>query len=204
MVIGIQFALELLMTALIPKDRIEKSIYLIRGQKVMFDTDLANLYEVQTGALNRAVKRNQERFPEDFCFQLNEKESESLRCQIGISKGKGGRRYSPYVFTEQGVAMLSSVLKSKKAVLVNVQIIRTFVELREMLISNRELGRKLAHLEKKYDHKFKVVFDFIDELMLPPVKQTKQIGFWNYFTSTEDKFSIVVPANLSRSTARIL
>lgn len=165
------------MTILVPKERIEKSIYLIRGQKVMFDTDLATLYGVETGALNRAVKRNEDRFPEDFCFQLNEKEAESLRCQIGISKGKGGRRYLPFVFTEQGVAMLSSVLKSKKAVLVNVQIIRTFVQLREMLISNRELGRKLAHLEKKYDHQFKVVFEAIDELMLPPVKPKKQIGF---------------------------
>ncbi len=143
----------------------------------MLDADLANLYEVETGALNRAVKRNEERFPSDFCFQLTEKEVESLRCQNGISKKKGGRRYLPYVFTEQGVAMLSSVLKSRRAVLVNVQIMRTFVQLREMLVSNRGLARKLEILERKYNHQFKVVFDAIRELMQPPVVPRKQIGF---------------------------
>lgn len=166
------------MNNLIPIERIEKCIYLIRGHKVMIDSDLSGLYAVETGALNRAVKRNFHRFPEDFCFQLSQEEYDSLRCQNGISKkAKGGRRYLPYVFTEQGVAMLSSVLKSKRAILVNVQIMRTFVQIREMLISNRELARKLANLEKKYDHQFKAVFDAIRELMLSPKESKKMIGF---------------------------
>lgn len=165
------------MKALIPQERIDKYIYLIRGHKVMVDTDLAMLYKVETGAINRAMKRNRERFPEDFCFQLTEEEYESLRCQNGISKGKGGRRYLPYVFTEQGVAMLSSVLQSKRAILVNVQIMRAFVQLREMLISNKDLARKLANLEKKYDHQFKIVFDAIRDLMAQPVGKVRKIGF---------------------------
>lgn len=167
------------MKSLIPIERIEKSIYLIRGHKVMIDSDLADLYGVEIKALNRAVKRNLERFPEDFCFQLSEKEYDSLRCQFGTLKmGRGEhRKYLPFVFTEQGVAMLSSVLKSKRAVLVNVQIMRTFVRIREMLISNKELARKLANLEKRYDHQFKVVFDAIRELMISPRNNKKTIGF---------------------------
>lgn len=167
------------MNLLIPQERIEKCIYLIRGYKIMFDTDLATMYDVETGAINRAVKRNQERFPADFCFQLNKAEYDSLRCQFGILKNSRGKhsKYLPYVFTEQGVAMLSSVLKSKRAVLVNVQIMRTFVELREMLISNKDLARKLASLEKKYDHQFKVVFDAIRGLMESPNPKNRKIGF---------------------------
>ncbi len=145
----------------------------------MIDSDLAYLYEVETGALNRAVQRNLERFPNDFCFQLSQEEYDSLRCQFGILKtGRGKhRKYLPYVFTEQGIAMLSSVLKSKRAILVNVQIMRTFVQLREILISNKDLARKLENLEKKYDHQFKVVFDAIREIMTPPKNNQKRIGF---------------------------
>ena len=168
------------MKALIPQERIEKYIYLIRGYKVMLDSDLANLYDVETKALNRAVKRNAERFPNDFCFQLSPDEYNTLRCHFGTLEeaGRGKhRKYLPYLFTEQGVAMLSSVLKSKKAALVNVQIIRTFVRLREMLVSNKELSRKLATLEKKHDQQFKVVFDAIRQLMEPPKTKKRQIGF---------------------------
>jgi ORF6N domain len=176
--------------------QVERRIYLIRGQKVMFDYDLAALYDVDTGALNRAVKRNNDRFPRDFMFQLGDDEWERLRCQIGSSNKstesapstlrfqfgssktkRGGRRYLPYAFTEQGVAMLSSVLRSKRAVHVNIAIMRTFVRLREMLLSNADLARKLNALEKKYDAQFKVVFDAIRELMTPPEKPKRQIGF---------------------------
>lgn len=146
----------------------------------MMDSDLAKMYEVETGALNRAVRRNQDRFPSDFVFQLTEKEEEILRCQFGISRldlknrNWGGRRRPPLVFTEQGVAMLSSVLRSEKAILVNVEIMRTFVRLREFLLSNKELAQKLNALEKKYDIQFKVVFDAIKEMMnMPPVPPRK-------------------------------
>ena len=167
------------MKTLIPVEVIEKRIYLIRGQKVMLDSDLAELYEVETSNLNKAVKRNIDRFPQDFMFQLTKKESESLRFQLGISKseGRGGRRYPPYAFTEQGVAMLSSVLRSKRAVQVNIEIMRAFVRLRQLLASNVELARKLESLEKKYDSKFRVVFDAIRQLMRPPESSRKQIGF---------------------------
>lgn len=141
----------------------------------MIDSDLAELYEVSTGALNRAVQRNIIRFPSDFMFQLTEIESENLRCQIGISSSYGGRRFLPYVFTEQGVAMLSSVLKSEKAALVNVEIIRTFVRLREILLSNQDLAQKLKFLEKKYDVQFKAVFDAIRELMSPVRNSQRRI-----------------------------
>jgi hypothetical protein len=165
------------MKALIPQERIEKCIYLIRGHKVMVDTDLATLYKVETGAINRAMKRNRERFPEDFCFQLTEEEYDSLRCQTGtLKEGRGKhRKYLPFVFTEQGVAMLSSVLQSKRAILVNVQIMRAFVQLREMLVSNKDLARKLANLEKKYDHQFKIVFDAIRDLMAEPIGKIRKI-----------------------------
>lgn len=172
----------------IPAERIERRIVLIRGQKVMLDADLAELYGVETKALNRAVRRNIERFPDDFMFQLTQKEFESLRfhfgasnlrSQIGTSKNekRGGRRYRPYAFTEQGVAMLSSVLRSKRAVEVNIAIMRAFVKLREMLASNRELARRLDEMEKNYDAQFKVVFDAFRELMKPPKKPRGSIGF---------------------------
>lgn len=165
------------MTELIPMERIEQKIFLIRGEKVMLDSDLALLYEVETKAINKAVKRNHERFPEDFLFQLTEQESEALRFHFGTSKKRGGRRYLPYVFTEQGVAMLSSVLKSQRAILVNVAIMRTFVKLRKMIISHKDLAQKLAQLEKKYDAQFKIVFDAIRELMTPPPVKKRKIGF---------------------------
>ncbi|MCX6646153.1 MAG: ORF6N domain-containing protein [bacterium] len=179
--------------SLIPVERIEKVILFIRGQKVMLDSDLATLYDVETKALNRAVKRNIERFPEDFMFQLTDEEWEILRCQFGTSslegetgnlitldstiKSWGGRRFPPYAFTEQGVAMLSTVLNSERAVKVNIEIMRAFVRLREILASNRDLARKLNDLEKKYDAQFRVVFDAIRELMTPPTKEQRRIGF---------------------------
>ena len=163
---------------LILAERIEKAIFFIRGEKVMLDSDLASLYDVETKAVNRAAKRNLTRFPSDFMFQLTTEELAALRCQIGTSKeGRGGRRYRPYAFTEQGVAMLSSVLSSERAVLVNVEIMRAFVKLRRMLASNAELSRRFDELENKYDRKFKVVFDAIRQLMLPPLPGRKQIGF---------------------------
>ena len=165
-------------TKLIPIEKIETAIYLIRGEKVMLDRDLALLYEVETKLLNRAVKRNLQRFPSDFMFQLTAEEADVLRCQIGTSKkGRGGRRYFPYVFTEQGVAMLSSVLNSERAILVNIEIMRAFVKLREMLASNAELSRQLNELESKYDRQFRVVFDAIRQLMAMPVRNRKEIGF---------------------------
>lgn len=162
---------------IVPTEQIENRIYLLRGQRVMLDDDLAILYEVETKVLNRSVKRNLRRFPEDFMFQLSTKEFESLRCQFGTSK-RGGRRYPPYAFTEQGVAMLSSVLNSRRAIQVNIEIMRAFVRLRQMLSSNVDLARKLAALEKKYDAQFRVVFDAIRELMTPPApKKKRSIGF---------------------------
>ena len=162
----------------IPSEKIEKCIFLLRGQKVMLDADLAELYGVETGALKRAVKRNRERFPEDFMFPLTFQEVGILRCQNGISSW-GGHRFLPYAFTEQGVAMLSSVLKSKRAVQVNIEVMRAFVKLREMLASHKDLALKLAEMEKKYDSQFKVVFDAIRELMAPiePPPKPRRIGF---------------------------
>lgn len=166
------------MSSLMPVERVEQKIFLIRSEKVLLDSHLAELYGVETGAINRAVKRNQERFPEDFVLQLTEQEYEALRCHFGISKERGGRRYLPYAFTEQGVAMLSSVLRSPRAIMVNVAIMRTFVKLRRMIASNKELAQKLAQLEKKYDTQFKMVFDAIRELMAPPpVPPKRHIGF---------------------------
>ena len=165
-------------TDLIAIERIEHAIYLIRGEKVMLDRDFASLYGVETKILNRAVKRNLRRFPSDFMFQVTTDEADVLRCQIGTSKkGSGGRRYLPYVFTEQGVAMLSSVLNSERAVLVNIEIMRAFVKLRQMLASNAELSRRLEELESKYDKQFRTVFDAIRQLMTPPVRDSKEIGF---------------------------
>ncbi len=161
--------------ALIPQEVIEQKIYLIRGKKVMLDSDLAKLYCVETRVLNQAVRRNAKRFPIDFMFQLNDKEFENWVSQIVIPnpRAKMGLRIAPLVFTEQGVAMLSSVLKSDKAVEVNVQIIRTFVKLREMIVSNKELRLKMEDMERKYDKRFKVVFDTLRSLIEktnPPVE----------------------------------
>ena len=158
--------------------QVERRILLIRGQKVMLDADLAKLYGVPTKSLNLAVKRNAERFPEDFMFQLTGDEAAGLRFHFETSKSsRGGRRYRPYAFTEQGVAMLSSVLRSLRAVQVNIAIMRTFVRLREMLLSHADLARKLAALENKYDAQFKVVFDAIRELMQPSTPPRREIGF---------------------------
>ncbi len=172
---------------LIPPERIDRHILLIRGHKVMLDADLAELYEVETKALNQAVRRNAERFPSDFMFQLTDEElkilqgrtgAASLRSQFVTSnEGRGGRRYSPYAFTEQGVAMLSSVLRSSRAVQVNIAIMRAFVKLREILSSRRDLARRLDAMESKYDKQFKGVFDAIRELMRPPEKLRARIGF---------------------------
>jgi hypothetical protein len=156
--------------------RIEQAILVVRGQRVMLSTDLAALYDVEPGALVQAVKRNMERFPEDFTFQLTPDEYRILKSQSVISSW-GGRRSQPYAFTEQGVAMLSSVLRSKRAVQVNVEIMRAFVRLRRILAENAGLARRLDELEKKYDVQFKVVFDTIRQLMLPPEPKKKRIGF---------------------------
>jgi hypothetical protein len=164
-------------TAIVPRERIERSILVIRAQKVMLDADLAKLYEVETRALVQAVKRNIARFPEDFMFQLSPEEAENLRSQSVISSGHGGRRYAPYAFTELGVAMLSSVLHSERAVQVNIDIMRAFVALRTTLSSHVQLRGKLLELERRYDAQFKVVFDAIRQLIEQPPKKTKQIGF---------------------------
>ncbi len=157
-------------------ENIESNIYLIRGQKVMIDRDLAELYGVETKVLLQAVKRNTERFPEDFMFLLTEQEFEILRSQFVTSRW-GGRRYMPYVFTEQGVAMLSSVLRSKRAIQVNIQIMRTFTKLRTLLSTHKDLQRKIEEMEKKYDHQFKIVFDAIKALIQSPKQKKKPIGF---------------------------
>lgn len=164
--------------SLVPTERIVNSIVLIRSHKVMLDSDLAALYGVETGALTRAVRRNIDRFPPDFMFQLTKQEFEVLKRQSGISSGWGGRRYPPYAFTEQGVAMLSSVLHSKQAVHVNVEIMRTFVRLRQILATHANLARKLTALEKKYDSQFQSVFEAIRELMAPSKPKKKHpVGF---------------------------
>ena len=169
-------------TSIIPVERIERTIYLIRGQKVMLDFDLAELYGTENRLLKRAVRRNIERFPSDFMLLLSSKEFSNLKSQIGISSSWGGRRRStPYAFTEQGVAMLSSIIRSKRAIQVNVQIMRTFVRLREMMLTHKELAQRLEELEKKHQEhaqQFAVVFDAIRKLMEPPPEEKKgRIGF---------------------------
>ena len=174
----------------LPVERIENKIYLIRGKKVMFDRDLAELYGVETRIINRAVKRSKKRFPADFMFQLNKQEAEiwrsrsqngilneSSRFQIGTLKRGQNIKYSPYVFTEQGVAMLSSVVNSERAIQVNIQIMRTFTKLREMLATNKELREKIEKLERKYDQRFKIVFNAIRNLLSTEEKPKGQFGF---------------------------
>jgi hypothetical protein len=199
-------------STLIPAERIERRILILRGEKVMLDSDLAELYGVETKALNQAVQRNIERFPEDFMFRLSTEEFEIiLKSQIVTSRGEiteklsekkgnlksqivtsswgyGGRRKLPYAFTEQGVAMLSSVLRSQRAVQVNIAIMRTFVQLRQMLASNAGLAKKLAALEAKYDEQFKVVFDAIRELMSKPTPLTGgEMGFHTLMPAKSSK-----------------
>ena len=176
----------------LPQEIIQQKIYFIRGEKVMFDKDLAVLYGVETKVLNQAVKRNSKRFPEDFMFQLNKDEMNIWKSQIVTSIGdislrsqivtlKNGRgkhkKFLPYVFTEQGVAMLSSVLKSERAIQVNIQIMRTFTQIRKMLVSHKELREKLEVMEKKYDKQFKIVFTTIELLLREDEKPKKRIGF---------------------------
>lgn len=165
---------------IIPIKQVTRAILPVRGQKVLLDAELARLYGVTTGNLNKAVARNRGRFPADFMFRLTAREAEGLIFQIGISKGRGGRRKLPYVFTEQGVAMLSSVLKGERAVKVNIAIMRAFVKLRELLETNRELALKFTELEKrvgKHDAEIAAIIDAIRQLMAPPPKAKREIGF---------------------------
>ena len=162
----------------ISNEIIEKCIYLIRKQRVMLDSDLAKLYDVPTHRLNEQVTRNLSRFPDDFMFRLTHDEVDFLRSQNAISKvSRGGRRYLPRAFTEQGVAMLSSVLRSERAVQVNVAIMRAFVRLRRLMLDHDELAQKINSMERKYDGQFKVVFDAIRELMQPARSSKRRIGF---------------------------
>ena len=178
------------MEGLIPVESVVQKIYLIRGQKVMLDSDLAVFYGVETKQLNRQIQRNMERFPENFCFQLNEKEYESLRCQIGTSNPKsqnaasalrsqiatskrGGRRYLPYAFTEHGVVMLSSVLRSRKAAQVSVAVVNAFIKMREYLATHGQILEKL----KKHDENFVIIFDVLRQLTDKPKTTTGKFGF---------------------------
>jgi len=168
--------------SIVPVERIERRIYLIRAHKVMLDSDLAELYGVSTGRLNEQVVRNLARFPADFMFQLTRLEMKSLRSQIAISKGRGGRRFRPRVFTEQGIAMLSGVLNSGRAVRVNIEIMRAFVRLRQIVSASKRLAAKLAELEKRvdiHDDKILSVFEAIRRLMAPPMSKRPRIGFRN-------------------------
>jgi phage regulator Rha-like protein len=173
------------MSDLVPIERIETKILLIRGQKVMLDRDLAALYQVSTKVLNQAVRRNIERFPDDFRFQISCEEAEALRSQFvttnlksqNATSNRGGRRYLPYAFTEQGIAMLSSVLNSKRAIQVNIAIMRAFVKLRQILATHKDLREKIEAMESKYDKQFAVVFDAIKRMIEEPVKEKSRIGF---------------------------
>jgi len=165
----------------IPLERIERQIYFIRSEKVMVDSDIAELYQVPTKNVNRAVARNPERFPEDFMFQLTAEEAEALRCQIGTSKKRGGRRYLPYVFTEHGVTMLSSVLSSDRAVQMSIRIVRAFVKLREVLADQQDLAVRLERVEATQDHHSSIINILADEIedlkQLPADPPKRPIGF---------------------------
>ncbi len=178
-------------TQLIVHKKIEQKIFLIRGKKVMVDNDLAELYGVRTKELNKAVKRNSYRFPKDFMFQLTTSESESLRFQIGTSNdGRGGRRYLPFAFTEQGVAMLSSVLNSKRAVQVNIQIMRAFIKLKELTSNHRDISQKLEALERKYhnhNQKIKKIFQAIKNILEFPAQKFQEVPKVNGFISDNKK-----------------
>lgn len=161
----------------LPVETIERKILFLRGQKVMLSRDLAVLYEVEPRVLIQAVKRNIDRFPEDFAFQLTNQEVALLKSQSVTLNIEHTPRANPHAFTEQGIAMLSSVLRSRRAIRMNVEIMRAFVRLRQLLSSNKELSRRLDELEKKYDHQFKVVFDAIRQLMAPAPTERRKIGF---------------------------
>ncbi len=166
-------------TGVIPMERIERAILSIRGEKVMLDSDLAELYGVETRVLNQAVKRNVDRFPEDFMFQLTTIEVVNMNRSQLVTGSQKHRdpRFPPYVFTEHGALMLANVLNSERAAQTSVQVVRAFVRLRQMLASNAELALKLEALEKKYDRQFKIVFDTIRQLMSPPEPKRREIGF---------------------------
>jgi hypothetical protein len=161
---------------IVPQELLSSKIFIIRGHKVMLDRDLAALYGVGTRDLNKAVSRNPERFPEDFMFRIDKGERKNLMFQFGTSSW-GGTRKPPCVFTEHGILMLSSVLKSRRAIEVNIQIMRTFTRLRELLSTHADLRRKLEEMEKKYDCQFKAVFDAIRSLITEPERRVKRIGF---------------------------
>ena len=163
--------------SLIPVERIERAIIVVRGEKVMLDLDLASIYGVMTGSLNQAVKRNLSRFPPDFMFQLTEAEKNEVVTNCDNLARLKFSPHLPYAFTEHGALMLANVLNSERAAQTSVQVVRAFVRLRQMLASNAELARKLAAMEKKYDAQFKVVFDAIRQLMSPPEKPKREIGF---------------------------
>jgi len=167
------------MSEIVSVENIVNKIYHFRGVNVMLDRDLAELYGVETGHLKRQVNRNINRFPEDFMFELTKEEVDSLRCQTGILEtGRGQHsKYLPYVFTEQGVAMLSSVLHSERAIIVNIQIMRIFTKLRQMLSTHEELKRKIEDMENRYDHQFRVIFDAIKQLIEEDLKPKRDIGF---------------------------
>jgi hypothetical protein len=175
--------------SLVPEE-IAQRIHLVRGHKVMLDADLASLYNVETRVLVQAVKRNAQRFPSDFMFQLTDEEWAVLRSQFVTSKGRGGRRYAPYAFTEHGALMLSSVLNSDAAVEVGVFVVRTFVKLREMLATHKDLAAKLEALERKvgsHDQAIAGLIDAIRQLMVPPASSKRPIGFITDNSSTESK-----------------
>lgn len=161
----------------LPAEATERKILLIRGHKVMLSPDLAELYQVEPRVLVQAVKRQLERFPEDFMFQLSKEELSNLKSQFVISSWGGARRATPYAFTEQGVAMLSSILNSPRAIQVNIAIMRAFVKLREMIAGNKELAQRLENLEKKYDAQFTAVFNVLRRLTQPETKKRRRIGF---------------------------
>jgi len=167
---------------IIPIEQLARRILILRSQRVMLSTDLAALYEVEPKALMQAVKRNAKRFPQDFMFQLNAREFEHLRSRSVTAKSRLNKslmkvRFAPYAFTQEGIAMLSSVLRSARAIRVNIAIMRAFVQLRQMLLSHKELAQKLATLERKYDAQFSVVFEAIRQLMNPPTPRRPSIGF---------------------------
>jgi len=167
------------MSELIAIEAVANKIFFIRGVKVIMDKDLANMYGVETRVLNQAVKRHEKRFPEDFMFQLSKSEYDFLISQSVTSKksGRGGVRKMPYAFTEQGVAMLSGILNSDRAIAVNIQIMRTFTKLRHMISDNEDLKRELAELSKQTDERFQIVFETLDQLLTVDVKEKKKIGF---------------------------
>lgn len=162
---------------LIPQEAIQSKILFLRGKKVILDRDLAILYEAPTKAFNQAVRRNKTRFPDDFMFQLTKEEAKSLRSQFVTLQENQHFKYMPYAFTEHGILMLSSVLNSERAVQVNIQIMRTFTKMREMLMNYEEVKQKIEDMEQKYDYQFKVVFEAVRELLNPPKKSEKKIGF---------------------------